>query len=171
MSNVNLDQPQRIRGTFNLTDHHGRAVSSESFRGRFMLVFFGFTHCRVVCPRALSKISAALDAIGEMSVPICALYITVDPERDTPEVMRKFLLAYPGIVGLTGSRTEIDEVKRNFRVFARRVDDPFNAPGYDVPHTAITYLLDRDGNFAAHFNDSIPLDETVERLKSHLSPA
>ena len=157
--------------TFNLTDHHGRAVSSENFRGRFMLVFFGFTHCRVVCPRALTKISAALDVIGETSIPISALYITVDPERDTPEVMRKFLLSYPRIVGLTGSRTQIDEVKRNFRVFARRVDDPFNVPEYAVPHTAITYLLDRDGIFVADFNDSIPLDETVERLKSYLSPA
>jgi protein SCO1/2 len=166
MSNVNLDQPQRIRGTFDLTDHHGRAVGSESFRGRFMLVFFGFTHCRVVCPRALTKISAALDLIGETSVPICALYITVDPERDTPEVMRKFLLPYPRIVGLTGSRTQIDEVKSNFRVFARRVDDPSNSHGYDVPHTAMTYLLDGDGLFVTDFNDSIPLDETVERLRS-----
>ena len=69
MQNLNLDAPPRIRGTFDLTDHHGRAVSSESFRGRFMLVFFGFTHCRVVCPRALTKMSAALDAIGETSVP------------------------------------------------------------------------------------------------------
>jgi protein SCO1 len=171
MSNLYLDQPQRIRGTFDLRDHHGRAVNSESFRGRFMLVFFGFTHCRVVCPRALSKISAALDTIGETSAPVSALYITVDPERDTPEVMRKFLLAYPGIIGLTGSRAQIDEVKRNFRVFARRIDDPSSGHDYDVPHTAITYLLDRDGLFVADFNDSIPLDETVERLKGHLPPA
>jgi protein SCO1/2 len=169
MSNLNLDEPPRVGGSFNLTDHYGRAVSSEGFRGRFMLIFFGFTHCRVVCPRALTRISAALDKLGETSAAISALYITVDPERDTPEVMRKFLLPYPRILGLTGSRTEIDEVKRNFRIFARRTADPANAHEYDVPHTAITYLLDIDGKFIADFNDSIALDEMVERLKGHLS--
>jgi protein SCO1 len=170
MSHLKLDETQRVRGAFNLVDHHGRAVSSESFRGRFMLVFFGFTHCRVVCPRALAKISAALDEIGEMSASICALYITVDPERDTPEVMRKFLLAYPRIIGLTGSRAQIDEVKRNFRIFARRTADPLNVHEYNVPHTAITYLLDIDGKFITDFNDSIPLNEMVERLKGYLPP-
>jgi protein SCO1/2 len=170
MSHLTLDEPQRVCGAFNLVNHHGRAVSSESFRGRFMLVFFGFTHCRVVCPRALTKISAALDEIGEMSAPTCALYITVDPERDTPEVMREFLLAYPRITGLTGSRAQIDEAKRNFRIFARRTANPLSEDGYNVPHTAITYLLDIDGKFMADFNDSIPLNEMVERLKSHLSP-
>jgi protein SCO1/2 len=171
MSNLDFNESQRLGGTFNLTDHHGRTVSSESFRGRFMLIFFGFTHCRVVCPRALTKISAALDGIGEVSASISALYITVDPERDTPEVMREFLLSYPRIVGLTGSRAQIDEVKSNFRVFARRVADPFNVDEYNVPHTAIAYLLDIDGKFLADFNDSIPLDEMVERLRGHLLPA
>jgi len=140
-----------------------------SFRGRFMLVFFGFTHCRIVCPRALTKISGALDALGETLVPICPLYITVDPERDTAEVMRKFLLSYPRIIGLTGSRTQIEEVKRNFRVFARRAANSLDDDNYNVPHTSITYLLDREGQFVADFNDSIPLDEMVERLKGHLT--
>lgn len=168
MPNPDIDEAPRVGTTFSLTDHHGRSVSSESFRGRFMLVFFGFTHCRVVCPRALSKISNAVDALGETHVPLCALYITVDPERDTPEVMRKFLLSYPGVVGLTGSRAQIDDAKRNFRVFARRAVDPNNADEYDVPHTAITYLLDPDGKFVADFNDAIPLDEMVSRLKVYL---
>jgi protein SCO1 len=169
MPPLNLNERERVCGTFNLTDHHGRSVSNESFRGRFMLVFFGFTHCRFVCPRALTKISGALDALGETLVPVCPLYITVDPERDTAEVMRKFLLSYPRIIGLTGSRTQIEEVKRNFRVFARRAANSLDDDNYNVPHTSITYLLDRDGQFVADFNDSIPLNEMVERLKSHLA--
>jgi len=169
MSPLNLNERQSVCGTFNLTDHHGRSVNAESFRGRFMLIFFGFTHCRIVCPRALTKISGALDALGEASVPICPLYITVDPERDTAEVMRKFLLSYPRIIGLTGSRAQIEEVKRNFRVFARRAANSLDDDNYNVPHTSITYLLDRDGKFVADFNDSIPLDEMVERLKIHLT--
>jgi cytochrome oxidase Cu insertion factor (SCO1/SenC/PrrC family) len=97
---------------------------------KFVLVFFGFTHCRVVCPRGLARISAALDALGEIPVRVAALYITVDPDRDNPQVMRNYLRAYPSILGLTGSREQIDDAKRNFRVFARR------APGH--PMTAAT---------------------------------
>jgi cytochrome oxidase Cu insertion factor (SCO1/SenC/PrrC family) len=87
---------------------------------RFVLVFFGLTHCRDVCPRALTRFSAALNALGEISVPVAAVYITPDRERDSPQVMRIHLRAYPTILGLTGSRTQIDDAKRNFRVFAGR---------------------------------------------------
>jgi len=138
-------EPPAIRAAFHLTDHNGRDVDAGSFRGSFMLVFFGFTHCRVVCPRALTKLSATLDALGETAVRVAALYITVDPDRDTPQVMRDYLRAYPSILGLTGSREEIDDAKRNFRVFARRSSPSPDDGGYDVPHTAITYLLDPEG--------------------------
>src|SRR4030081_1628549 len=96
-------EPPTIRATFYLTDHNGRDVDAESFRGSFVLVFFGFTRCRVVCPRALARLSAALDALGETAVRVAALYITVDPDRDNPQVMRDYLRAYPLILGLTGS--------------------------------------------------------------------
>jgi len=161
-------EPPTIRGTFHLTDHNGRDVDAESFRGSFVLVFFGFTHCRVVCPRGLARISAALDALGEIPVRVTALYITVDPDRDNPQVMRNYLRAYPSILGLTGSREQIDDAKRNFRIFARRSSPSPDDGGYDVPHTAITYLLDPEGRPVAHFNDAIEVSDLIERLGGHL---
>ncbi len=154
-----------IRPAFDLTDHHGRAVDINSFRGSFVLVFFGFTHCRVVCPRALTKLSAALQALADTPASLTALYITVDPERDSPQVMRAFLEAYPRILGLTGSRDQIDAAKRNFRVFSRRSTPPADDGGYDVPHTAMTYLLDPEGHYVAHFNDALDLPDLIERLR------
>ena len=161
-------EPPAVRGTFQLTDHNGRDVDAESFRGSFVLVLFGFTHCRVVCPRALARLSAALDALGETPVRLVALYITVDPDRDNPQVMRDYLRAYPSILGLTGSRAQIDDAKRSFRVFARRSTSSADDGGYDVPHTAITYLLDPEGRLVAHFNDAIEVNDLTERLESHL---
>jgi protein SCO1 len=160
--------PPAIRGEFHLTDHNGRDVDAGSFRGRFLLVFFGFTHCKVVCPRALTRLSAALDALGERATLLRAVYITVDPERDSPQVMRDYLRAYPSILGLTGSRAQIDEAKRNFRVFAQRRAASPDDGDYDVPHTAITYLLDPEGRLVAHFNDAVELQDLTARLASHL---
>jgi protein SCO1/2 len=161
-------EPPTIRAAFHLTDHNGRDVDAGIFRGRFVLVFFGFTHCRVVCPRALTKLSAALDALGETAVGVAALYITVDPDRDNPLAMRNYLRAYPSILGLTGSRAQIDDAKRNFRVFARSGSPSPDDGSYDVPHTAITYLLDPEGSLVAHFNDAIEVGDLIQRLSSHL---
>ena len=156
-----------VGGSFRLVDHHGAQVTDESYRGRFVLIFFGFTHCRVVCPRALSRLSAALERLGPLADQFHALYITVDPERDTPEVMRTFLAkAYPHFTGLTGTRAEIDAAKRAFRVFAERRPDPQEPDGYVVPHTAITYLLDPDGQYAAHFTDALDDVAVTDRLRT-----
>jgi protein SCO1/2 len=94
-----------VEAAFDLVDHHGEAVTADTYRGRWLLVFFGFTHCRVVCPRALRRLSAALDALGPLAGRLRPLYVSVDPERDTPEVMRAFLAEHDArITGLTGTR-------------------------------------------------------------------
>jgi len=154
---------------FRLVDHFGRAVTDETYRGRFCLIFFGFTHCRVVCPRALTKLSRVLDSLGHLAERIQPLYISVDPERDTPEVMRTFLQNYPRFIGLTGTRAEINAAKRTFRVFARRTADPQDEEGYAVPHTAITFLMGPDGEFIAHFTDALAGEEILSRLRRLLS--
>lgn len=153
--------------SFELTDHMGGAVTLESYRGRFAVVFFGFTRCKAVCPQALRRLSGVLDDLGPLADEITALYVTVDPERDTPDVMRAFLARdYPRFTGLTSDRKHIDEAKRAFRVFAERRDDLDDPDGYAVPHTAITYVLDRDGIYATHFTDGVPEEEIVVRLRS-----
>jgi protein SCO1/2 len=132
-------------------------------------VFFGFTHCKVVCPRNLAKLSAVLDGLGATARDIVPLYITVDPERDSPERMKHFLEErYPRFTGLTGTREQVEAARRAFRVFARR--QPADATGdYDVPHTAIAYLLDRSGCFRDHFPEIRSNAEIVERIAGLLA--
>jgi protein SCO1/2 len=166
---ISVSAQPPVGGSFQLVDHHGVRVTEETYRGRFVLIFFGFTHCRVVCPRALSKLSAVLERLGPLADQLQALYITIDPERDTPEVMRAFLeKSYPRFTGLTGTRAEIDAAKRAFRVFAERRPDPQEPDGYVVPHTAISYLLDPTGQYAAHFIDALDETEVTDRLRTLL---
>ncbi|WP_033294688.1 SCO family protein [Amycolatopsis jejuensis] len=154
---------------YSLVDHHGRPATEQTYRGRYQLVFFGFTHCRAVCPRALKRLSSTVDSLGGLADTVTPLYITVDPERDTPEVMKEFLRDYPAFTGLTGPPEAIDEAKKAFRVFARRKDDPEDPDGYAVPHTAITYLVSPEGKYVAHFPDSLSDEELRTRLRAELS--
>jgi len=156
-------------GAFELVDHDGRPVTDQTYRGRHALLFFGFTHCRVVCPRALYKLSAALDDLGPLAGRIRALYVSVDPERDTPEVMRDFLRTYPRFTGLTGTRAQVDCVKQAFRVFATRAADAQDPDGYAVPHTAISYLLDAEGRLVDHFADVLSAQDVSARIRAQLS--
>ncbi|HKS45839.1 MAG TPA: SCO family protein [Amycolatopsis sp.] len=155
--------------TFSLVDHHGRPVTERSYRGRWQLVFFGFTHCKAVCPRALQRLSATLDDLAGLAGVVSPLYVTVDPDRDTPEVMKEFLRSYPHFTGLTGSAEDIEEAKNAFRVFARRKEDPDDPDGYSMPHTAITYLISPEGDYRDHFPDSMRQEELTTRLRSHLA--
>jgi protein SCO1/2 len=156
---------------FDLVDHHGTSVDTGSYRGEWLLVQFGFTSCRVVCPRALTKLTAALDGLdGDLVPRVRPLYISVDPERDSPEVMRAFLTAsYPRFTGLTGSSEQIEAAKDAFRVFARRRPDPEDPDGYAVPHTAITYLVDPDGRLNRHWADTVDAQTITADLASALS--
>ncbi len=158
-----------VGGDFSLVDHDGRPANLASFSGNYALIFFGFTHCRKVCPEALSRISGALQELGELGSHIQALYITVDPVRDTPEVLKAFLSTrYPMFTGLTGEQEKIDEARAQFRVFARRVADQEDPDGYAVPHSALIYLLDERGQFVRHFADGVSHQELVDGLRSAL---
>jgi protein SCO1/2 len=159
-----------IGGSFELVDHYGEAVSDQTYRGKYLLVFFGFTHCRSICPRTLTTLAAALADLGALVDLIAPLYVTVDPERDTPDVMRAYLGTYPPFVGLTGTRAQVDEIMQRFRVFARRAPDPADPTGYDMPHTAITYLIDPDGNYVAHFIQGVSASTIVTSLRRLIRP-
>ncbi|MFJ9380745.1 SCO family protein [Streptomyces sp. NPDC101455] len=156
--------------SFSLVDHHGTRVTDKTYRGRWTLVFFGFTNCKVVCPRALQKLSAVLDELGDLADELRPLYITVDPDRDTPEALREFLRPHPRFTGLTGSTEAIEHAKREFRVFARRKADPDDPDGYSVPHTAITYLISPEGQYAAHFPDALTVTEITTGVRDSLAP-
>jgi protein SCO1 len=159
-----------VGGSFALTNHHGRDVTDADYRGRFMLIYFGFTHCRAVCPRALARLSGALAALGEFADRIQPLYITVDPVRDTSAVMKAYLQdRYPRFTGLTGTRDQTDRAKQTFRVFAERAADPEDPSGYAMPHSALTYLMGPDGKYVTHFSDTIDQNTLVGRLKEFVA--
>jgi protein SCO1/2 len=163
-------RPAPIDGRFELVDHFGQPVNERSFGDRHLLVFFGFSHCAVVCPRELAKLSAALERLGPLAERIQPLYITVDPLRDDPGTMQAYVSRYPGgFVGLTGTPEQVDAAKKSYRVFAEPVQDA-NAPGgYVVPHTAFAYLMAPGGRFQTHLSDSLDVDAVVERLRQHLA--
>ena len=154
---------------FSLTDQFGRPVDQSTYRGHYLLVYFGFTHCKVVCPRSLARLSSVLERLGEAADAVTPLYITVDPARDTPEVMRSYLeQSYPRFTGLTGTEAQIDAAKKAFRVFAQRRPDDKDSERYDVPHTAIAYLMSPAGAYLAHFTDAVDEDTVVQRMAAYL---
>ncbi|KAH7120323.1 hypothetical protein B0J13DRAFT_567803 [Dactylonectria estremocensis] len=156
--------------SFSLIDHNGRLVSETDFHGKYAIVFFGFTNCGVVCPRALERLTEVLNRLGPAANRINPLYVSVDPERDNPDVMRKFLSdRAPSFTGLTGTRAQIDSARAAFRVFANRKEDS-NAPGgYTIPHTAITYILGPDGRVLDNLDDSLDVSEVVTRIQKILA--
>ncbi len=139
-----------IGGPFTLIDQNGKTVSDVDFKGQPMLVFFGYTHCPDVCPTTLSDLTAMLKALGP-DRKAAVLFVTVDPERDTPAVLKDYLSGFdPRIVGLTGDPAAVAKVLKDYRVFAKKV--PTTGGDYSMDHTAIIYLMDKTGNFVQSFN-------------------
>lgn len=151
-----------LGGAFQLTDHFGRRVNDKDFLGHFLLIFFGFTHCKVVCPENLGKLSRALEIMGDDVDQVQPLYVSVDPDRDTPDVMRRFLEErYPKFLGLTGDKDHIESMKKLYKVYAVR--EAVDADGgYDVPHSAMTFLMGPDGAYLTHFSDVVPAEQIAE---------
>ena len=147
-----------IGGPFSLVDQNGKSVTAASFEGEPILVFFGYTHCPDVCPTTLDSLSQMLKALGP-DRKAAALFITLDPSRDTPAVMKDYLSSFdPRIVGLTGSQPAIDAVAHEYRVYAKKV--PTGDGEYSVDHTGVVYLMDKHGAFVESFNPD--LDKPVE---------
>ncbi len=160
-------QPSTVGGPFRLVDQNGRQVTEADFRGKPFLVFFGFTHCPDVCPTALFEMSEVLRRLGPDAEKTAALFISVDPERDTPEKLKEYLSSFhPRISGLTGTPQEIAEVEKTYRVYAKKV--PLDGGGYTMDHSAIVYLMDKDGRFVAPFNLKRTADEAVADLRRRL---
>jgi protein SCO1/2 len=140
-----------VGGPFALTDQDGRPFSEADVLGRPFLVFFGFTHCPDVCPTTLYEMSEMLRVLGPEARQARALFITVDPERDTPAAMKSYLSSFDDrIVGLTGSPQAIDAVTKAYKVYAKKV--PLKDGDYTMDHTALVYLMDKTGGFAGAFN-------------------
>lgn len=166
---IQVPPPPPVDGRFELTDHFGQVVTERDFGHRWLLLFFGFVHCQVVCPRELAKLAQALALLGPAGERIQPLFVTLDPERDSPAALRSHLSRQaPGFIGLTGSVQVIEDTRKRFRVFTRKVVDAQAPGGYVLPHTAFAYLLKPGGGCLAHFSDSLSAGQLAERLRSFL---
>jgi protein SCO1 len=163
----NATAPAAIGGPFQLTDQAGRTVTEKNMQGRPTLVFFGFTHCPDICPTSLFEISEVLRAMGKDADRINAYFISVDPERDTTEAMKVYLSSFDShLEGLTGNPEQIAKVISAYRVYARKV--PLKEGDYTMDHTALIYLMDRDGRFISPFNLKRPPEQAAADLKRYL---
>ncbi len=140
-----------IGGPFNLIDQNGKAVTDQDIKGKPHLVFFGYTHCPDVCPATLFEVSELLRALGKDGDRAGALFITVDPERDTAPVLKDYLSSFdPRLRAATGDPKAIDAVEKVYRVYAKKV--PSDNADYSMDHTALVYLMDKQGRFVAPFS-------------------
>jgi protein SCO1 len=147
-----------------LTDQSGQTVTDQSLQGRPTLIFFGFTHCPDICPTSLFEISEVLRAMGKDADRVNAYFVSVDPERDTDTAMKDYLSSFdPHLKGLTGNPEAVAKVLSAYRVYAKKV--PLKDGDYTMDHTALTYLMDRDGKFVAPFN----LNRTPEAAAADLA--
>lgn len=155
-----------VGGPFTLTTQEGKTLTEKDLRGAPFLVFFGFTHCPDICPTKLFEISEVLRAAGGKGEKLKALFVTVDPERDTPEVMKSYLGSFdPRILGLSGDRPAIDAMIKAYRAYARKVP---TKDDYTMDHTALVYLMAKDGSFVGAFNIEQPPAQAAQEWLRHL---
>ena len=154
-----------VGGPFTLTDHKDKRVTDRDFRGRTLIVFFGFTFCPDVCPSGLQVIAAAIDKLGPKGQSITPLFISVDPERDTPAQLASYVKSFhPRLVGLTGTAAEVEAVAKAYRVYVKKVTDPKSTAGYTIDHSSIIYVMGPDGTYQTHFTPTTSANAMAERL-------
>jgi protein SCO1/2 len=160
-------QAAAIGGPFQLVDENGQPFTDKTLQGKSFLVFFGFTHCPDVCPTTLFEISEIMRKLGPDADRTAAVFITVDPERDTPAAMKDYLSSFdPHVRGLSGDADALAKVARAYRVYYKKV--PLEGSDYTMDHTAIVYLMDKDGRFVSPFNMKRTVEVAAADLRKHL---
>ncbi len=142
-----------IGGPFEAIDHTGERFTDADLKGQYSLVYFGFTHCPDVCPTGLLKISNVMDSLGGIAEKLVPIFITLDPERDTPEVMAQYVQHFDDrMIGVTGTAEQIDTIAKAYKVYYKKSEQADSALGYLVDHSSFTYLMGPDGNYITHFS-------------------
>jgi|SRR6185295_2186706 len=170
-----------VGGPFTLTDQNGMRRTDKDFRGKFMLVFFGYTYCPDICPTSLAVEAEALEAIGSRAGRVVPIFISVDPQRDTPDKLKSYLASFdpkppstrPNFVGLTGSDEEIAQAAKAYQVYYKAHITGLMGGNseYAVDHTGNIYLMDPEGKFVVYYSPGIVPDEMAADLMMRLSPA
>lgn len=158
-----------IGGTFALTDQNGRTRTDTNFRGRLLLVYFGFTYCPDICPTDLQQIGLAMDQLGDSAESVQPLFITLDPERDTAEHLAQYVpLFHPRLIGLTGTIDAVRNAADAYRVYYKRVTTGSRPDDYTVDHSAFIYLMDRDGKYLTFFPPGTDAAKIVGMVRAYL---
>lgn len=160
-------QRAAIGGPFKLVDQNGQPFTDKDLKGKPFLVFFGFTHCPDICPTSLFEVSEILRGLGPDANKISALFISVDPERDTPAALKDYLSSFdPHMRGLTGTPEAIAATAKEYRAYYKKV--PLEEGDYTMDHSALVYLMGKDGQFIAPFNIKQPPETAVAELRKYL---
>ena len=177
IGSATTDPTITIGGDFSLTDTKGNRRHTTDWRGRYVLLYFGYSYCPDICPAALDNMSEALKRLGQHGKMIQPVFVTIDPDRDTKDQLKTYMASYhPTFIALSGPQEEIDIAVKKFKVVARKVKDdgsaigPHETPGDDylVDHSSIIYLMDKEGQFIGHFNHLTPPEVLSEALGQHL---
>jgi protein SCO1/2 len=157
-----------IGGAFTLVDQEGRTVTERDLKGKWQLIYFGYTHCPDACPTALSDMAEALEQLGPKAEQVRPVFISIDPERDTPAAIKDYLASFdPPVLGLTGSKEQVAAAARAFRVYYAKAGE--DGPDYAMDHSSIIYLMDPQGRFVANFTHETPPARMAQRLQQLLS--
>jgi len=163
-------QTASVGGPFNLLGSDGQTVTDSDFNKSYLLVSFGFTSCPDVCPTALQSIGQAMDLLGGDGDRLQPLFITLDPERDTPEVVGEYAKAFhPRLIGLTGSAAQIADAAGVYRVYYAKVPSPDEDAGYTIDHSAFVYLMSPDGAYLTHFSHASTPEDIAAGVRKLLS--
>ena len=160
-----------IGGPFALTDQDGRPRSDADFHGKLLLIYFGYTYCSDVCPTDLQAIASAIDKLGPAGDAVQPLFITVDPEHDTPETIKLYVaLFHPRLIGLTGSASEIKKVALAYKVYYAKTE-PAKKPDRAIDHSGFVFLVGRDGKYLGFFPPGTPAERLIDGIRPYLAIA
>ena len=163
------DPDALIGGDFTAINHLGEAVTSDQFAGRYKLIFFGFTSCPDVCPTALATVSTALDLLGSDAHYFQPIFVSIDPDRDTPPVMADYLSNFhESFIGLTGTPTQVKDLAHVYRAYYARGQDSGNSGQYNMDHSSIIYLMDCEDRYISHFAHGTDVEEMAQALRDIL---
>jgi cytochrome oxidase Cu insertion factor (SCO1/SenC/PrrC family) len=155
-----------VGGSFTLTNQDGRVVSDRDFAGKFMLIFFGYTYCPDVCPTELQVMTAALDSLGEEADKVQPIFISIDPERDTPEILKSYVANFsPRLIGLTGTPEQVAAVAKIYRVYFAKAGNAQSTGDYLMDHSSIIYLMGPDGKFVKHMTYTTDVEALASQIK------
>ena len=158
-------------GRILLVDKTGRPVTDETYAGKIRLVVFGYTYCPDICPTVLNTLSVALEHLGADRGKVVTLFVSVDPERDTPAHLKDYLVSFPEVTGLTGSAAQVAAAAYNFKArYEKQPAADGDPAAYSIDHTASIYIMDRAGNFLARMPHASAPDRVAERVRSYLYP-